>query len=70
MSDHKTQAVSEELSAPNTQNEYLVTQADLPLHCPMPKMSKWNSHPKVFIPVEDTGDAICPYCGAVYRRER
>jgi uncharacterized Zn-finger protein len=32
----------------------------------MPGMYLWNSHPKVFIPIEQTGDAKCPYCGALY----
>ena len=33
----------------------------------MPGMYLWNSHPKVFLPVEVTGEAKCPYCGAEYR---
>ena len=49
---------------PNAQNRYEVTQADLPLSCPMPGMSLWNSHPKVYLPIEKTGMAKCPYCGA------
>jgi uncharacterized Zn-finger protein len=32
----------------------------------MPGMSLWNSHPKVYLPVEATGTAQCPYCSAVY----
>ena len=43
-----------------------VTEADLPLHCPMKGMSLWNSHPRVFLPLEKTGEEQCPYCGAVY----
>jgi uncharacterized Zn-finger protein len=39
---------------------------DLPLSCPMPGMYLWNSHPKVFLPIEATGEAKCPYCGAQY----
>lgn len=50
----------------NAQNQYDVTRADLPLSCPMPGMSLWNSHPKVYLPIEATGSAKCPYCGAVY----
>jgi len=23
-------------------------------------------HPKVYLPIEATGEAICPYCGAHY----
>ena len=50
----------------NAQNRYEVTRADLPLHCPMDGMSLWNSHPRVYLPIEDTGEAHCPYCGAQY----
>jgi uncharacterized Zn-finger protein len=53
-----------ELTTPNAQNRYEVTARDLPLHCPMPGMSLWNSHPRVFLPIEETGQAKCPYCGA------
>jgi uncharacterized Zn-finger protein len=35
----------------------------------MPDMYLWNSHPKVFLPIEDTGEAKCPYCGAQYSLE-
>ena len=44
-----------------------VTAADLPLHCPLPSQKLWNTHPRVFLPVEATGEAKCPYCGTVYR---
>jgi uncharacterized Zn-finger protein len=44
-----------------------VTRADLPLHCPLPSMYLWNSHPKVFLPIEVTGEATCPYCSTTYR---
>ncbi len=50
----------------NDKSHYEVTYADLPLHCPTPEMSQWNSHPRVFLPIEETGEAKCPYCGAVY----
>jgi len=50
----------------NAQSRYEVTRADLPLHCPMKGMSLWNSHPRVYLPIEQTGEARCPYCGAVY----
>ena len=43
-----------------------VTSADLPLHCPMPSMMLWNAHPRVFLPIEETGEALCPYCGTKY----
>lgn len=43
-----------------------VTAADLPLHCPMPSMMLWNAHPRVFMPIDKTGEALCPYCGTKY----
>jgi uncharacterized Zn-finger protein len=56
----------ENLIEPNAQNRYEVTRADLPLSCPMPGMTLWNSHPRVYLPIEDSGEERCPYCGAVY----
>lgn len=43
-----------------------VRRADLPLHCPTDQNSLWNSHPRVFLPIEATGKAKCPYCGTEY----
>lgn len=40
---------------------------ELPLHCPTPAMPLWNAHPRVFLPIDQTGEALCPYCGARYR---
>ena len=57
-------AVESRLPA-NAENCYRVTRADLPLSCPMPAMALWNSHPKVYLPIEEqNGRARCPYCGA------
>lgn len=53
-------------ATPNDKKQYEVTENDLPLHCPMPSMSLWNSHPRVFLPIEDDGKIKCPYCGADY----
>jgi uncharacterized Zn-finger protein len=58
------------LREPNAQNHYTVTVQDLPLACPMPDMSLWNSHPRVYLPIEATGFAKCPYCGAEYTLQR
>ena len=54
------------LVQPNAENLYNVTRADLPLSCPMPGMYLWNSHPKVYLAIEEEGRAKCPYCGATY----
>lgn len=55
-----------EKTTPNAQRRYEVTRADLPLHCPMPDMTLWNSHPRIFLPIATTGTAKCMYCGAEY----
>jgi len=44
-----------------------VTHDELPMHCPAPTADLWDSHPRVFIPLEDTPEASCSYCGTVYR---
>ena len=51
---------------PNDQLQYTVGKKDLPLHCPLPDMTLWNSHPRVYLPIEETGKAKCPYCGAEF----
>ncbi|MCC5793954.1 MAG: zinc-finger domain-containing protein [Chromatiales bacterium] len=50
----------------NADNHYEVRRVDLPLSCPMPGMRLWNSHPRVYLPIEETGSARCPYCSASY----
>jgi uncharacterized Zn-finger protein len=59
-------ATAPALVMPNAQNTYEVSRDDLPLSCPMPGMMLWCSHPKVYLPIETTGRAKCPYCGAEY----
>ncbi len=51
----------------NTELTYTVQRAQLPLSCPTPAMELWNSHPRVYLPIEaEGGTSTCPYCGAVY----
>ena len=50
----------------NTENHYQVTTHDLPVCCPLPQMAVWDSHPRVYLPIEETGKASCPYCGAQF----
>jgi uncharacterized Zn-finger protein len=61
--------VDQNLTPANAEHRYTVHARDLPLSCPMPGMYLWNSHPKVFLPVHETGEAKCPYCGAEYTLE-
>lgn len=50
----------------STQKRYEVTYKDVPLCCPMPNMRLWDAHPRVYMPIEETGHEVCPYCGAEY----
>ncbi len=45
---------------------YQITSQSLPLSCPTAQMPLWNAHPRVFLPIEATGTAVCPYCGAQF----
>lgn len=63
---HPTDATNPELGQASAQNEYTVTRDDLPLSCPMPGQKLWNAHPRVYLPIEETGSAICPYCSAQF----
>jgi len=55
------------LAQPNDKDHYEVSQDDVPVHCPMPGSSLWDSHPQVFIAFDKNGVGQCPYCGAEYR---
>ncbi len=57
---------TEQNATPNDRQHYDVGPEQLPLHCPLPEMSLWNSHPRVYLPIEQTGEAKCPYCGAEF----
>ncbi|HYH40767.1 MAG TPA: zinc-finger domain-containing protein [Burkholderiales bacterium] len=54
------------MSEPNSQTRTEVTAQDLPLHCPTPSMMLWSTHPRVYLPIQNTGEALCPYCGTKY----
>ena len=50
----------------NAQQRYEVRRADLPLSCPLPSMALWNSHPRVYLPIEAERECQCPYCGSLF----
>lgn len=50
----------------STEQHYTVSHRDLPLSCPTAAMRLWDAHPRVYLPIEETGHATCPYCGAEY----
>lgn len=53
----------------NESREVVISRKDLPLHCPTDQTALWCSHPRVFLPIEDSADKTCrcPYCGTLYR---
>ena len=60
-------AMSQTATAPaNAEKHYAVHRDDLPLSCPLPSMALWNSHPRVYLAIEDAPghEVQCPYCGA------
>jgi len=49
-----------------TKREVEITAADLPLSCPPQHDAVWNAHPRVYLPLEESGSVVCPYCGTKY----
>jgi uncharacterized Zn-finger protein len=39
------------------------------IFCPSAKadMKIWNTHPRVYLDIAQSGGAKCPYCGTVYK---
>ncbi len=68
MPNPKTANRQDDFQTPNSKRVYEIKRSALPLRCPLPEMSLWNSHPAVFLPIEDTSDGriLCPYCGTQY----
>ena len=63
-----TAAHPQDFKTPNSVKAIQVRQSDLPVHCPRDGESLWNSHPRVYIPVEENaGQARCIDCGALYQ---
>ena len=49
-----------------SEKTHTIHPKDLPLSCPMDGMTLWNAHPKVYLPIENSGVETCPYCGTKY----
>ena len=43
-------------NTPAAERTYAVHRVDLPTYCPVPGSSLWNGHPRVYIPLKETGD--------------
>ncbi|TAN11762.1 MAG: zinc-finger domain-containing protein [Burkholderiaceae bacterium] len=50
-----------------------LTAADLTprgeVYCPHPKaeMARWNTHPRVYLVLDEHREVLCPYCSTLYR---
>jgi uncharacterized Zn-finger protein len=60
---HRSDAQNDQLDAANTQKRVEVSRAELPVSCPQQDEKIWNAHPRVYLPLEKSGQASCPYCG-------
>ena len=63
---HRTDAQDDSLVNSSTETRVDVKRTELPLSCPLPDEKLWNAHPRVYLPIEDSGEASCPYCGTHY----
>ena len=67
MQNNNTRKGVNETNAPACMKQHvLLTLADLPLACPPRNTSVWDAHPRVYLPIAETGRVICPYCGTEY----
>jgi uncharacterized Zn-finger protein len=57
------------MNVPTDQAAVAVQPENLPVFCPNPGMPLWSSHPRVYLDLDDHGEARCPYCGTLYRVE-
>ncbi|HEY4556132.1 MAG TPA: zinc-finger domain-containing protein [Lysobacter sp.] len=64
MTDPTVSSAPQNAEQANARQRYVVGIKDLPLSCPLPEMALWNSHPRVFLPIEAERECQCPYCGA------
>ena len=48
------------------QKRVVITDADLPLACPMPGQNIQATHPKVYLPISKTHREVCKYCSTEY----
>ncbi len=58
--------MSNEAAVKNAPQTVTVSSSDLPLSCPPRNQPVWNQHPRVYLPIRQTGEAVCPYCSTRY----
>lgn len=49
-----------------TKRRVEITAGDLPLSCPPRDDRVWDAHPRVYLPLDEPGVAVCPYCETEY----
>ena len=49
-----------------TERQVDISADDLPMQCPLSGQEIWIAHHRVFLPITETGEALCPYCGTLY----
>ncbi len=60
--------MAEMTATSKTQAIVEVSRKDLPVSCPAPDTDAAGLHPRVYIPLKESGgQAVCPYCGTEYR---
>lgn len=58
---------TEQLVGASTASHIEVKAQELPITCPTPRMTLWNMHPKIMLPIKEVGQQTnCPYCGTSY----
>lgn len=45
---------------------FMVSKNDLPLSCPTAQAEAWCLHPRVYLPITQSGEVTCPYCSTRY----
>jgi uncharacterized Zn-finger protein len=49
---------------------YTLKESDLPAQCPPDGIPQWNSHPKIYLALDEkNNEAQCPYCGNLFTLE-
>lgn len=61
-----THNVDSDKPAAGHTKEVTVHLSDCPLPCPLPGENLYAGHPRIYLPIEETGRATCPYCSTRY----
>jgi uncharacterized Zn-finger protein len=68
MPNPRTAEQQERFKPANAETTVRVRRSQLPLNCPTPHTALWASHPRVYLPIDESPDGRmrCPYCGTIY----